>query len=280
MDTGRSKSEDLTLRSDWEGACRRMVTTITEQVAQYPTHADRSVRVGRGAGGDYTLVIDKAAEDAVFGELEALAAAGDEFTAISEERGEVDFGSRSVSVVIDPIDGSLNAQRVANSWSLSVAVADGETMADVAFGFVHDFGTGEQWIARRGQGATLSGRPLDPREQGNDLEVVGLESTKPSNITPQLIAAFDGRVHRIRSLGSLALTLCQVAAARFDGMLGLKACRSIDVAAGQLIAREAGAAVVFGDDEELRAPLELAPYKPIAAARDAERAQFLISALD
>ena len=131
----------------------------------------------------------------------------------------------------------------------------------------------------RGGGATVDGRRLDPSETGNELEVVGLESTKPVFLTPGLLGAFDGNVQRIRSIGSIALTLCQVAAARYDGMLSLRACRSVDAAAAQLIAREAGAVVIFGDDEALVAPLTLEPYKPVAAGRDETRAKFLISAL-
>ncbi len=280
MESGRSNAEDLTLQADWDAACRRMVEVIKREFERFPTFAERSVGIGQGAGGDYTLVIDEVAEDAVFAELAALAESGAEFYAISEERGEVDFGSRAVKVVVDPIDGSLNAKRVAQSWSLSLAVAVGETMEDVVYGYVYDFGADEEWIARRGEGALLNGRAIDPAQEGNGLEVVGLESTKPAFITPGLLAAFDGRVSRIRSIGSIALTLCQVAAARYDGMLGLRPCRSIDAAAAQLIAREAGAVVTYGDESLAAAPLDLAPYKPIAAARDAERAAFLVSALN
>lgn len=279
MEGGRGSDADLTLGADWSGACRRMVEAIKLEMERFPTFAERSVGINRGAGGDYTLVIDAAAEDAVFVELELLAKAGAQFRAISEERGEVDFGSDAVRVVVDPIDGSLNAKRVAQSWSLSVAVAAGDTIADVVFGYVYDFGTDEEWIANSGRGATLNGRTLDPAEAGNGLEIVGLESTKPAFMTPELIGYFDGNVSRIRSIGSIALSLCQVAAARWDGMLGLRPCRSVDAAAGQLIAREAGAIVTYGD-ESLIAPLDLAPYKQIAAARDDARAQFLIGATD
>ena len=45
---------------------------------------------------------------------------------------------------------------------MSIAVADGLTMADVVFGFVYDFGPREEWRARRGEGAWLNGVPLDP----------------------------------------------------------------------------------------------------------------------
>lgn len=279
METPRSDAENLTLTADWDAACRRMVASIKREMERFPTYAERSVGTGHGAGGDFTLVVDEAAEDAVFAELAALAETGARFYAISEERGEVEFGSRAVKVVVDPIDGSLNAKRVAQSWSLSVAVATGERMEDVVYGYVYDFGADEEWIARIGRGATLNGKKLDPFQEGNELEVVGLESTKPVFLTPTLLGNFDGKVQRIRSIGSIALTLCQVAAARYDGMLSLRPCRSIDAAAGQLIAREAGAVVVFGDDDGLIAPLDLSPYKPIAAARDAQRAAFLASAL-
>lgn len=274
-----SETNNLALTADWTASCRRMVETIKTEFVKYPTYADRKVGKGHGAGGDFTLVVDEVAEDAVFAELEALSKSGADFYAVSEERGEVDFGSKAVKVVVDPIDGSLNAKRVAQSWSLSVAVATGETMSDVVYGYVYDFGASEEWIAVKGGGATVDGRRLDPTEAGNELEVVGLESTKPVFLTPALLGAFDGNVQRIRSIGSIALTLCQVAAARYDGMLSLRPCRSIDAAAAQLIAREAGAVVVFGDDEALVAPLTLEPYKPVAAGRDETRAKFLIGAL-
>ena len=47
---------------------------------------------------------------------------------------------------------------------------------------------------------------------------------------------------RLRALGSVALSLCWVAAGRFDALVTLAACRSVDAAAGQLIVREAGGA--------------------------------------
>src|ERR671930_167743 len=49
--------------------------------------------------------------------------------------------------------------------AVSIAVADGPTMADVVFGFVQDFGPHEEWVAWRGEGARLNGAPLD-RELG------------------------------------------------------------------------------------------------------------------
>ena len=122
------------------------------------TSEERTHYEGVGEGGDHTLVIDRQCEDEVFAELEKLGAEGASFVAVSEERGEVVFGDGGAArVVIDPIDGSLNARRTIPSHSLSIAVAAGDSMADVRFGFVHDFGADDEFIATLGEGATVNG---------------------------------------------------------------------------------------------------------------------------
>ena len=242
-------------------------------LADQPTMAERVKETGtRGEGGDRTLVIDAAAEDFVFAELEQLHDAGARFTAISEERGTVDFGDPDLLVVIDPIDGSTNAKRGLAHHALSIAVADGATMADVVFAFVLDFGTGEEWVATRGEGAQLDGRPLDrsivERRTGDGkLEVLGIESADPRWVA-QSADALAESAHRLRAIGAIAVSLCQVAAGRFDAMASLKRCRAVDAAAAQLIVREAGGLVEFiAFDDPLAAPLDLEPRSPVIAAR-------------
>src|SRR5690606_21320803 len=107
--------------------------------------------VGRGEGGDSTTAIDRAAEDVVVRELEALAAEGAAFRLVSEELGERLYnGGGTTTVLVDPVDGSLNAKRGLPFHCLSVAVADGTTVGDVRFGAVHDLSSGEAWVAERG----------------------------------------------------------------------------------------------------------------------------------
>jgi myo-inositol-1(or 4)-monophosphatase len=264
------------LDADWLGLCQRSVAGLQRMLADVPTTAERALETGtRGSGGDRTLEIDQGAEQLVFDQLDALCQEGYRFLAVSEERGEIDYGDDGVRVVIDPIDGSLNAKRGVPSYALSIAVADGETMADVAFGFVHDFGPSEQWWAWRGRGAWLDGMPLDPslgERRGRDgrLEVLGIESADPRWIQ----ASIDGLVdtaYRLRALGTIAATLCQVAGARFDGMVSLRRSRGVDAAAGQLIVREAGGVVSFPwCDGPLSAPLTAEPTSPVVAARSSE----------
>jgi myo-inositol-1(or 4)-monophosphatase len=70
----------------------------------------------------------------------------------------------------------------------------------------------------------------------------------------------------LRVIGSIAITASYVAAGRFDAMIGLRPCRSVDAAAGQLIVREAGGLVAFGDLGLGEADLGLEARYPIAAA--------------
>jgi myo-inositol-1(or 4)-monophosphatase len=259
-----------TVDADWLSACRRMVTAQRRLLAEEPGIADRTVYAGRGEGGDRSLVIDRRAEDIVFAELEGIHAGGHELKVVSEERGEVSFGARPrTQVIVDPIDGSLNARRTIPSHALSIAVAGGATMADVEFGYVYDFGADEEFWARRGDGAFLDDRPITATGPGYGLEVVGIEAAKPERVIPML-DALAGKAFRIRVIGSIALSLCYVGAGRFDGMLTARACRSVDAAAGQLIAREAGAALEFPDHELGTAGLDLAPRYHLTAALDAE----------
>jgi myo-inositol-1(or 4)-monophosphatase len=258
---------------DWLGASRRAAAAVRDMLAARPTIAERVQETGsRGEGGDRTLEIDHDAEDAVFAELDGLHASGARFTAVSEERGWVDYGDPGVLVVIDPIDGSVNAKRGLPHHALSIAVAHGSTMADVVFGFVQDIGPDEEWVAWRGLGATLNRRPLDPslgerRGRGGKLELVGFESAEPQWMRESAEALAEA-AGRVRAIGAIAVSLCQVAAARFDGMASLKGCRAVDAAAGQLIVREAGGHVAFtAYDDPLAAPLDLEPHSPVVAAR-------------
>src|ERR687898_441944 len=106
---------------DWLGASRRATASIRGMLAEHPS-VEQRVRVTGTQGARFTVV--------------------------SEERGIVDFGDPGTVVVVDPIDGSLNAKRGLPHHAISIAVARGRTMADVDFGYVYDFGPDEEWWAK------------------------------------------------------------------------------------------------------------------------------------
>ena len=272
-------SADRAVETDWIGSYRRIVERQRELFAREAGIGERTVYEGIGEGGDRAPAIDRRCEDIVFDELERLHAEGLDFTAISEERGEVAFGSGDgvARVVIDPIDGSLNARRTIPSHCVSIAVASGSSMADVRLAYVYDFGAGEEFVATLGGGARLNGAPLTAEGPGHGIEVVGLESAEPGWLLPA-IEVLRGKAFRVRSVGAIAISLAYVAAGRFDGMFTARACRSVDAAAGQLIAREAGALVVFEGLDLAEAPLELDARYRVAAALDRDALELMLAA--
>ena len=141
-------------------------------------------------------------------------------------------------------------------------------MADVNFGFVHDFGAGEEFAAPRARAPAE--RPAARRDlPDTGLEVVGLESADPRWIVPA-IEALQGKAYRLRVVGSIAISLSYVAAGRFDAMLSARRCRSVDAAAAQLIVSEAGGTTEFAGFELGEAQLDLDSRYPVAAALDAD----------
>ncbi len=267
---------DQALDADWTGICRRIVAGQQELFDATLTVGERTVYDGVGEGGDHTLVLDRQCEDLVFAELDQLASSGAAFTAISEERGTVEFnGGGQTWVVIDPIDGSLNVRRTLPQHSLSIAIASAPNMGAVEFGYVYDFGPKEEYLARSGSGAFLNDRRLrvTPADR---LEIVGIEGANPERIIP-LLERLTGEVHRLRCVGSLAITMSSVASGRMDGMVSPVLSRSVDVAASQLIAREAGALVALGDSGLSEVGFELDQRFLVAAASSNQGLETLVA---
>jgi myo-inositol-1(or 4)-monophosphatase len=261
----------------WLDTCRLCVADIQDVLQQLPTRLEREPVVKRGEGGDDTTAIDQAAEDAV---VERLLATGESFVLVSEELGERVFGEGGERrVVLDPIDGSVNAKRGIPFFSFSLAVAEGATMEDVVFAYVYDFGTGEEWTAERGRGAFLDGTSLAGPGPKEEIEILSFEGTTTATVAARIgdVLALAGRV---RVMGSLALSLCHLAAGRVDAVCSLKPARSVDIAAAQLLVREQGLAIELFDDPPFEAaPLDLVVRSRVAAAGSARQLAELASAL-
>lgn len=251
--------------------CRAARDDVARVLTELPGRAEREPKIGEGEGGDDTTAIDAAAEAVILERFRS-----EDVRIVSEEAGIE--GDGRWTIVVDPIDGSLNAKRGIPFFSLSIAVADGDTMGDVAFGYVYDFGTGEEWTATRGGGALLDGRPITERPK-DELEILSFEATTTAYVSENA-ARFDGVAYRLRVMGSLAITLCHLAAGRVDGVVSLKPARSVDIAAAQLLVREQGLAIELPDAPPLAAaPLDLEGRSRVAAAGNAELCSQLAAAL-
>jgi len=266
--------------SPWLETCRAAAADVVGVLAALPTRLEREPVLRAGEGGDDTTAVDAAAEQAVVARLEALHASGVDFTLVSEELGERAYGEGGPwRVVVDPIDGSNNAKRGIPFFSLSIAVADGPTLADVVFGYVHDFGTGEEWTATRGGGAFLDGVRLGAVRPKDEIEILSFEGTTTAFVADRA-PGMVGLAERLRVMGSLALSLCHLAAGRVDAVCSLKSARSVDIAAAALLVRECDLAIELFDDPPFAAGrLDLGARSRVAAAGTPELCERLAAAL-
>jgi len=259
--------------AEWVNACRCASQAARSAVAAHAGPAERMAGRGRGAGGDETMAVDLAAEDAVLAELESL---DTPVTVISEERGEVEMaGGGPWRVVVDPVDGSVNAGRGLPFSCVSIAVADGPSMPDVRVGWVAELDSPREWWAVRGGGAWCDGTRLPALAPG-PMAVLGLETARPDLLADAAPALRDVGARRVRALGSVALSLCLVAAGQMDAMLSLRPVRSVDMAAAQLLVVEAGGAVSF-PEAGARPALDLEMRSRAVAARSEELVDRLLT---
>jgi myo-inositol-1(or 4)-monophosphatase len=192
-----------------------------------------------GAGGDRTMELDRAAEAVVFGRLQAAADDGERFSVLSEEAGSRSFGAEYPLVLVDPVDGSLNAKQGLPFFGIMLTLLDGPTVADTVASCVVNLVTGEPWSAIRKQGASRAGHQLEvepPQDRGS-IQLLGLESNPRSLAVAQTLVQRSGK---IRILGSMALSIAHTAAGAFDAFCAPVPMRVFDMTASLLILREAG----------------------------------------
>jgi fructose-1,6-bisphosphatase/inositol monophosphatase family enzyme len=207
---------------------------------------------GKGLSGQRVSQyhLDVVADDAA---CAVLLGAG--LAVFSEESGE--RGSSEILVVIDPVDGSTNADRGIPFYCVSLCALDDQ---GPLVSLVENLPLGIRYEAIRGQGATRDGRVI-----------AASGATDPS----RAIVGVNGVLDRhpgwaqVRTMGAAALELCLVADGSLDGYVqaGGAAIHPWDYLAGIQIAQEAGATVISADGDELMIT-ERVPRRPLAAATD------------
>ena len=183
---------------------------------------------------------------------------------VSEESGGIKNKDCCVWY-IDPLDGTINYIHGLPLFCVSLAyVEDGEIKLGVVYDPVRD----ECFAAERGSGAFLNGAPIRASSASNlneSLLVTGfsydIREIEANNINN--FAKFSTRARAVRRLGSAALDLCYVAAGRLDGYWELELF-PWDIAAGALIAKEAGALVtnLMGEPDVLIPPYSILACTP------------------
>jgi myo-inositol-1(or 4)-monophosphatase len=193
----------------------------------------------KSSGTDMVSEMDRASEAHI---VQGILAARADDSILGEETGGRE-GTSGVRWVIDPLDGTTNYLYRQPVWAVSVGVeVDGEAVA----GVVAAPGLREVFTAVRGGGAELNGEPIavsDADELASALIGTGFSySARRRGLQAAVLPRLLPLVRDIRRYGVAALDLCWVACGRLDGYFEAGG-QPWDVAAGLLIAAEAGAAV-------------------------------------
>jgi myo-inositol-1(or 4)-monophosphatase len=183
---------------------------------------------------------------------------------ISEESGE-HYGSADHAWYVDPLDGTVNFVHGIPIYSVSIAYAES---GKLLLGVVYDPMRDELFSAESGRGAWLNGESIhlaNATDLDHALLVTGFPydiRTNPDN-NLDYYAYFALHSQGVRRLGSAALDLSYVACGRFDGFWELRL-NPWDVAAGGLIARQAGAVVtnLGGSDDFISPPQSILAANP------------------
>jgi myo-inositol-1(or 4)-monophosphatase len=186
---------------------------------------------------DHVTDMDRASESLIRSII-GTARPGDRIVG-EEEGGEEDRDG--VTWWVDPIDGTTNYVYDHPGYAVSIAAAvDGELVAGVVADPTH----GRTYWATRGGGARCDGRvlrlgPPPPPERALVATGFGYDAERRA-AQGQVVARLLPRIRDIRRMGAAAVDLCSVAAGRVDAYyeVGLS---MWDLAAGELVAREAGA---------------------------------------
>ncbi len=223
-----------------EAACAAGRLVVDERPARLGVEATKT------SPTDVVTVMDRASERLL---REILLGARPDDGLLGEEGGS-SGGSSGLTWVVDPIDGTVNYLYGIPAYAVSVAVVTGDPADDagheVLAGCVHDPVSRATFTATLGGGAFLDGSPIgctDVDELGQALLATGFgygaqRRTHQARLLQQLLP----QVRDIRRIGSAALDLCMVACGRVDAYLE-RGLHPWDLAAGGLVAREAGALV-------------------------------------
>ena len=211
-----------------------------------------NLQVSSKAAGDFVSKADIKAEEIIYDELNE---ARPNYGWIGEESEEKKGQDPTRRWIVDPLDGTSNFLHGIPHWAISIAL---EYKNEIIAGVIYDPIKDEMFTAEKGQGAWLNDRRLRVSDRTKMIEMLfatGLPFGEKEGLSDTLdqLERLMPKCAGVRRQGAAALDLAYVAAGRLDGYWekGLKAW---DIAAGLIIAKEAGA-LIEGLSNPLQSPL-------------------------
>jgi len=256
----------------------KFLLKIAEEAARAAAEAARKVIGGGqaskiegvGASGDTTLRVDKTAEEAILRVLENRLGSG--YAVLSEEQGYRKYSADYPLFIIDPIDGSYNVKRGLLPYAVSIAIAHGGSLKDVAAGVVLPLNPSAQpYKALKGEGAFVGDRKLTIKEASSHSApsiAINFSASTGAQIA-EIVKELLKKKWKIRGYGCGSLEVAWVTEG-LDASLVLGHARVIDYAAAMLIVKEAGGTVLYAPKD---ARLSLERKMSLIAAKNAKLAR-------
>lgn len=243
---------------DWQfifEQCRVNIQKAIEPCLK--TRSEPQPDLGMGAGGDLMKPADLASESAI---VKTLKDHGVSFTLISEESGIKKYGesAKDYYLTVDPIDGTTNLTRRLPFYCTSIAVSSNPYLGDVYAGMVADLVHDQTYMAFSNKGAFCNNEPIHTSKTQKLCEAcVGLDLNAYKTDLNLNCRKIIQNIKHTRHFGANALEICYVASGITDAFVDLRGkIRTTDVAAGFLIAKEAGAIITDQSNQPINVPLD------------------------
>lgn len=237
-----------------------------------------------GADGTPTHKIDEYAENAA---IQVLEDTGISLILISEEIGTIKIGEETAEAVIimDPLDGTTNALKNLPCYGISIAIGKLEndddlknvTLNDIEVAYVKNFPTNDVYTAVKNKYSTKNNKLINV----SDVKKAK-DATVSSYIyrTKRDLNKIFSNVRRMRIMGAIAVEMCYLAEGVYDVFLDTHAVRVLDIAASQLIIKEAGGYITDLDSNELSSHIDLHEKTTIVATPNKELQKDMVRLLN
>ncbi len=226
---------------------------VRERTKGLAGSTEGSRQMGRGAGGDISRRIDLIAEEAV---IDVIRKEGIEATIIGEECGKIE--GKDGYAIIDAIDGTTNAVCGIPFFCCSVAFATDFYLSAVTDAAIIDLARGDIYHASKNKGAFLNGERISAKPESGSDSTIGINVSGVNSEMVERLAPVIAKATHIRQFGANALEMCFVARGFLDAYIDFRGkIRPTDVAAGYLIAKEAGAGIYSEEGSILESNLDV-----------------------
>jgi len=249
---------------NWKLTCDGLTDYIWASIKEIVGTEEAAIKIGDlDKYKKDTKKIDILAEDVVINYLKKEKM---DISLLSEEIGEIQIGSKSkYKLILDPIDGSTNAIKGLPFFSTSIAIAKGNKIEDLIFGYVRNYLPHEIFYVN--QNSAFFNDKKCGSFSCNSLNKALISFYSYGNVNYELIRKVIRKINKMRLFGAVSVELCYVGSNKLDGIIDLRGDLKItDIAAGILFVINSKGVVTDRIGNEISGKLELGEKYSIVAA--------------